>query len=72
MSQSIPIKSPIRQGCNLQNTINETLTGIKFGRQNQPTSVIAYAEDISVCLTSTEDIKKLEYVLQIYGQATGA
>ena len=38
---------------------------------NAKTAVIAYADDVTIFLTSPEDVRKLQHTLLIYEAATG-
>jgi len=63
-SSLIPIKSSIRQGCPLSIllfvmclkplilSLEKNLSRVKIGRQKAPTSVVSYADDVTIFLTS--------------------
>jgi hypothetical protein len=84
LSSPIPIKSSIRHGCPLSmilyaiiinpllNALQATLPGIQIGRRQPTTSVTAYADDITIILTSPDNIPKLQQVLNTCAQASGA
>jgi hypothetical protein len=83
-SARIPIKSSVRQGCPLSvqlyalcmdpliRTLENTLTGIQIGRNGRKTTVTAYADDVTIFVTSQNDIPILEEALRHYTAATGA
>jgi hypothetical protein len=69
---TIPIKCGVRQGCSLSmalytlclqpflNMLAKRLTGIKIGREEEPVSVVAYADDVTLFLTSDTDWQVIE------------
>jgi len=77
-SNLIPIKTSIRQGCPLSmllfvmclnsliQSLDKNLSGVKIGRQRAPTSVVAYADDVTIFLTSVADIQKMKETLLAY------
>ena len=83
-SQPIQIKSSVRQGCPLSMllyaiclnpllcTLDKQLTGLGIGRRGDRTSIIAYANDVTILITSPSDIQKIQDALQTYEEATGA
>jgi hypothetical protein len=85
-SQPIKIKSSIRQGCPLSmllyalcinpllTALHDLLPGLTIGRNHRHTrtSVTAYADDLTIFLTSPEDIPKLCEVLATYESVSGA
>jgi len=83
-SQPIQIKSLVRQGCPLSMllyaiclnpllcTLDKQLTGLDIGRRRARTSVIAYADDVTILVTSPSDIQKIQDALHTYEEATGA
>ena len=68
----IPIRCVIRQGCPasillyaqclhpLLRMLEHRLPGIKIGRRAHPTSVVAYADDVTIFVTSTDDFPIIE------------
>ena len=64
---SIPIRCGIRQGCPISmvlynlclhpllRMLEQRLPGIKIGRRARPTPVVAYADDITIFVTTTDD-----------------
>jgi hypothetical protein len=84
ISKPIPIQSSIRQGCPLSVTLfalclnpllhrlDQTLKGLSIHQRQQPSAVIAYADDITLLLTTPEDIDAVKDAIQCYGKATGA
>jgi hypothetical protein len=66
-SSLFPIRSSIRQGCPLSmllfalclnpllQALEEGLSGIKVGRDNTKVALAAYADDVTVFLSSTVD-----------------
>lgn len=83
-TDKIPIRSSVRQGCPLSmmlyimclnpliQSLERDLKGIKMGRRKAKTVVTAYADDVTIFLTSAEDIAKLKDLLERYEAATGA
>jgi hypothetical protein len=83
-SKPIPIKSFVRQGCPmgtllytirlnpLLSTLERHLSGLRIGRGRDRTSVIAYAADVTILVTSPSDIQKMQETLHCYEEATGA
>ena len=82
-SSLIQINSSIRQGCPLimqlfalcLNQLIQTLEelkGIQIERGQSKTAVIAYADDVTVFLTTPNDVRKLQEILLTYEAATGA
>jgi hypothetical protein len=83
-SGNFTIKCSVRQGCPLSTqlfalcidpllcAIDETLKGIRIGRGDNRTAVIAYADDITLLLTSPDDVPKLQDILDKYTSASGA
>jgi hypothetical protein len=56
----------------LLRTLNDTITGIKTGRQNVRTSVAAFADDVTLFITSPSDIPKLQDAMKCYEELSGA
>jgi len=52
--------------------IEQRLSDIKIGRRARPTSVLAYADDITIFVTSTCDFPIIEDATRQYGKASGA
>jgi len=83
-SKPIPINCAVRQGCPLSMvlyafclnpllcTLDKHLTGLSMGRRHVRTSVIAYADDVTILVTSPSDIPKIQDALRCYEEATGA
>jgi hypothetical protein len=84
MSGPLPIGCSIRQGCPLSMTLfalcmnsliqclEENLQGVRFNRGQQKVTVVAYADDITILVTASEDIERLKEVIQCYEGATRA
>jgi hypothetical protein len=53
-------------------TLDKQLTGLGIERRRARTSVIAYADDVTILVTSPSDIQKIQDALHIYEEATGA
>ena len=80
----IQINSSLREGCPLSmqlfviclnqliQTLEEELKGIQIGRGQSKTAVIAYADDVTIFLTTSDDVRKLQEILLTYEAATGA
>jgi len=68
MFQPIPIQNSVRQGCllimtlfvlclnPLLNALEKKPTGVKIGGRGTKTTVIAYADDVTIVVSKTEDI----------------
>jgi hypothetical protein len=54
----------------LLNTLDNQLTGLRIGRGNARTSVTAYADDVTLLVTSPADIPKIQDALGCYEEAT--
>ena len=52
--------------------LESNLMGIRFGRNSHKSAVIAYADDVTLVLTSSTEIPKLQAILDEYGKACGA
>jgi hypothetical protein len=52
--------------------LHGTLTGITIGKRNNKITSIAYADDITIIITSPLDIPAVQTALNIYEKATGA
>jgi hypothetical protein len=84
ISRPIPIRSSVRQGCPLSlalfalcldpllHSIAQTLPGYRIGRLKTSIAVLAYADDVTVFLTSPADVMELRNTLEAYTTATGA
>jgi hypothetical protein len=53
-------------------TLDKQLTGLGMGRRRARTSVIAYADDATILVTSPSDIQKIQDALHTYEEAAGA
>jgi hypothetical protein len=50
----------------------ERLPAIRIGRSHRPISVVAYADDVTIFLTSRNDIPTIEDAIRIFEEASGA
>jgi len=83
-SSPIPIRSSVRQGCPISKqlfavclnpllcTLENNLTGIQIGRRRIKTTVVAYADDVTIFVTSPTDIPKIQEALHCFEEASGA
>ena len=83
-SNPIPIRSSIRQGCPLSmqlynlclnpllHKLDEELAGVRIRHGRAKTVKVAYADDVTVLLTTPDDVQKLQDILHTYDEATGA
>ena len=83
-SKPIPIKNSVRQGCPMSmllyaiclnpllSTLDRHLSGLGIWRGRARTSVIAYADDVTILVTSPSDIQKIQDAIQCYEERTGA
>ena len=79
-----PIKRSIRQGCPLSMflyamclnpllcTLDNSLRGLRMGRYRAKTSVVAYADDVTIFVTIRTDIPKLQEGIHWFQAASGA
>ena len=51
--------------------LEQRLPGIKIGRRARPTSVVAYADDIRIFVTSTDHFPIIEDAIHQYEKAPG-
>jgi hypothetical protein len=80
----IPIKSSIRQGCPLSMilyamclnpllcTLENSLQGLRLGRHRARTTAVAYADDVTILVTTPTDIPKLQEAINCFEAASGA
>ena len=80
----IPICYEVRQGCPLSmtlynlclqpflNLLEQRLTGISIGRRHRPISVVAYADDVTIFVTSQTDLSVIEDAIRLFEKASGA
>jgi hypothetical protein len=52
--------------------LEENLQGVRFNRGKRKVAVVAYADDITILVTASEEIERLKEILQCYEGATGA
>jgi exonuclease III len=83
LSAPLPILASVRQGCPLSMmlyahvldpllcALNSRLQGIRLGGRAHP-AAIAYADDVTIFLTSPTEIPILTELITVYEQATGA
>ena len=83
-SNPIPIRSSIRQGCPLSmqlytlcinpllHKLDQKLAGVRIGRGRAKTVTVAYADEVTVLLTTQDDVQKLQDILHTCEEATGA
>ena len=72
---SIPNRCAVRQGCPMNmaryhlclhpflRLLELKLSGIRVGRNSRPTSVVAYADDVNIFVTSAADFTIIEEVI---------
>jgi hypothetical protein len=80
----IPIHRGVRLGCPLTmalfrmcvhpflTMLKQLLPGVQIGRDSEPASVLAYADDVTVFLTSTTDLQIVKDIIQQFKKASGA
>jgi hypothetical protein len=56
----------------LLNALEKKLTGVKIGRGGTKTTVIAYADDVTIVLSKPEDVTILRDTLKTYEEAIEA
>jgi hypothetical protein len=52
--------------------LNASLKGIKIGRHSRGTKVLAYADDVTVFITSPTEFDKVKHAIHIFEMATEA
>jgi hypothetical protein len=52
--------------------LKQCLPGVCIGRSSDPVSVVAYADDVTVFLTSVADFSKVQEAIQQFERASGA
>jgi len=79
-----PIKNSILRGCPLSMilyamclnpllcTLENSLRGLRMGRHRARTSVVAYADDVTIFVTTPADITKLQEAIQCFEATSGA
>ena len=84
ISQQIPIKCSIRQGCPLSmqlyalcldpllKTLETIMKGSRIGRTQVTNKVIAYADDVTLLVTDPQDITRIKEAIREYEAASGA
>ena len=80
----IPIRRGVRQGCPLSmalytlclqpflTMLKQRLPGVRIGPDSEPVSVVAYADDVTIFLTSADDISTVQEAIQQFERASGA
>jgi hypothetical protein len=83
ISGPIPVQSSIRQGCPLSMALfalclnpllyqlDQTLNGFRIHQRQWQSAVIAYADDVTLLITTPEDIDAVKDAVQCYKKATG-
>jgi len=83
-SKPISIKSSVRQRCPLSmtlfvlcidpllNALDKILTGVRVGGRETKTTIIAYADDVTIAVTKPKEIPIIHDTLRTYQKATGA
>jgi hypothetical protein len=56
----------------LLHALDSTLKGIRIKRGDNKTAIVAYADDITLLLTSPDEVPKLREILDQYMSASGA
>jgi hypothetical protein len=84
LSAPIPIKCDVRQGCPLSMILfavcldpllpylDGRLQGLRVHRSQTKSTVVAYADDIYIMVTSPEDVPKIRQAIICYERATCA
>ena len=83
-SVPIPIRSPVRQGCPMSMllhalclnpllcTLQNKLIGIRIGWRGPKTAVVAHADNVTLFVTSPDDVRVIQKALLCYEAASGA
>ena len=84
LSTAIPTHCGVRQGCPLSIILfvlcltrllyylDERLQGLRAHGKQRKTTVIAYADNVSILVTSQEDVRKVRDAIACYEKANGA
>jgi len=84
VSGPIPIHSSVRQGCPMSmllfvlcvdlllRILDQKLPGIRIGKRARKTVAVAYADDITIFVTTPTDIPVINDAIQCYDKVTGA
>jgi len=84
VSGPIPIHSSVRQGCPMSmllfvlcvdlllRILDQKLPGIRIGKRARKTVAVAYADDITIFVTTPTDIPVINEAIQCYVKVTGA
>ena len=84
ISSPIPIQCLMQQGCPLRMQLfalclnpllymlDERLTGIQIRCHSKKTTVVAYADDVTIFVTSPADIQPIQEAIRCYQSASGA
>ena len=83
ISGSIPIHSSVRKGCPMSmllfacvdpllRILDQKLPGIRIGKQARKTVVVAYADNVTIFVTTPTDIPVIRDAIQCYEKATAA
>jgi len=84
ISTPIPIECGVRQGCHLSMILfvlclnpllyylDERLQGLRAHRTQLKTTVIVYTDNVSILMTSQEDVRTVRAAIECYEKATGA
>ena len=80
----IPIRCAVRQVCPMSmalyalclhpflRLLEIKLPGIRVGRRARPTSVVAFADDVNIFVTSAADFAIIEEAIRLYERASGS
>ena len=80
----IPVRCAVRQGCpmsmalytlglhQLLKVLEQKLPGLRMGNQAHHTSVIAYADNVTIFVTSIADFPITEEVFHLFERSSGA
>ena len=56
----------------LLRALENSLAGIRFGNTNTKTAVIAFADDVTLLVTSPSEIPRIRTIIDQYGTASGS
>jgi hypothetical protein len=80
----IPICCGVQQGCPLSmalytlclqpflNLLEQRLSGVRISHGNRPVSVVAYADDMTIFITSISELHAVEDAIRLFEKASGA
>jgi len=84
IARPIPINCSIRQGCPMSmllyalclnpllTLLNEKVARLQIGRTGRRIAAVAYADDVTLCVTSPNDLQTIKDIISTFEKASGA